>query len=263
MNVFYEYREEKLNISTNGSLAYNAHLHEHIELVYMKSGKAHAFAGGVDCELEAGDFFVVFPNCIHYYDNCQDDKSIVVIVSGVMMPEYREIFSTKMLVNPVVKGVCPEAGQLMEILVKFAEIETRTENCRGILRGLLLAIFGMIFQKMELKAEKSKVHTTIQAILGYCEQNYKNEISVQKVADALHLSPSYVSHSFSDKIHLSFREYINSLRLNEAKNLLEVGNLSMTEIALEAGFGTIRNFNRVFKKKHGMTPSEYRKSIKA
>lgn len=261
MKPFYEHREEKMVISPSGSLWYEPHLHEHIELVYMKKGRAHAFAGGVDCELESGDFFVVFPNSVHYYDNCWNDESIVVIVSDSMMPEYKELFLGRIPVSPVVKGVCGEAGELMKMLVKFAETEEEDGKYNGVLHGLLLSVFGMIFQKMEFKTERSKKQSVIQDILEYCEKNFKNEISIQSVADALHLSCSYISHSFSEKIHLGFREYINYLRLNEARELLEVKDLNITEVATEAGFETIRTFNRVFKKRYGMTPFEYRKKI--
>ena len=99
---------------------------------------------------------------------------------------------------------------------------------------------------------------SLQEILDFCENNYVTDISISSVAAALHRSRSYISHIFSNKININFRDYINSLRLNMAKNLLATGDLSITEVASKCGFSTIRTFNRAFRKLYGVSPTEFR-----
>ena len=96
-------------------------------------------------------------------------------------------------------------------------------------------------------------------ILNYCSLNYKENISVDDVANALSISRSTVSHTFGNQLKVGFCDYINMLRLVEARELLRNSDLSITEIAQNTGFETIRTFNRAFLKERGISPSQYRK----
>lgn len=256
MKFFYEPKDNEANIFKTKNLDFPAHIHNHIELVYMLHGKSHAFSGGIECEINTGDFFIAFPNYIHYYDTEENHNAIVAIIPCEMLPEYKNILFKKTPVSPVITNTPKEAGELMEMMCNY-----KGTYKNNVYRGLFIAILGIIFEKMSFTTEKNNSYTTIQTLLEYCENNFKNEISVKKTAEDLHLSASYISHTFTDKIRISFRDYINSLRLNEAHTLLINSDMNMTEIALMSGFETIRTFNRAFKKHYGTSPSEYRKKI--
>ena len=68
------------------------------------------------------------------------------------------------------------------------------------------------------------------------------------MASRLHLSKFYISHLFSQKLHLSYSDYIRSLRISEACRLLTETSLGITEISYQVGFPTPRTFNRAFLK---------------
>ncbi|MBR6765080.1 MAG: helix-turn-helix transcriptional regulator [Clostridia bacterium] len=61
-------------------------------------------------------------------------------------------------------------------------------------------------------------------------------------------------------MNTTLKSYVNGLRLNEAKRLLKTTDKNVTDIAIEAGFNTIRSFNRAFFAEMGETPTEYRKN---
>ena len=103
----------------------------------------------------------------------------------------------------------------------------------------------------------------IKQRLQFCADHYREELTVESVAESLGVSRSCVSHIFSCRIGVNFREYINSLRLTEAETLLGNRNYTVTEVANMTGFPTIRTFNRAFRKKHGLSPLAYRKAWKA
>lgn len=256
MKIFYEKREHNLQLTLSHSLAFDAHMHESVEIVYLMEGTAHAFTGGVDCELSAGDFFVVFPNNVHYYDNCVNNLAVVAIIPLSMLPEFRSILTAKAPLSPLVQNVNPQAGELFQSVLL----------CKGkykneAVRGMLLAAAAMILEEVTLTDEKNSAETTIGAILEFCQNNYKEEISLEHVSESLGISKSHISHIFTNKIHMSFRDYINSLRLGCAIQLLRQGEKSITEIASESGFETIRTFNRAFRKKFDTSPLEYQKQI--
>lgn len=63
------------------------------------------------------------------------------------------------------------------------------------------------------------------------------------------------------RLHTSFREYVNALRLDCARDLLAATELSMLEVSMESGFDSLRTFNRVFQERFRQTPSQYRKKL--
>ena len=75
------------------------------------------------------------------------------------------------------------------------------------------------------------------------------------------MSDGYISHLFAYRIHQSFPDYVNALRLNEAIHLMHHAGRTLSDISATCGFSSIRTFNRAFLKKYGITPSQYRKSI--
>ena len=80
------------------------------------------------------------------------------------------------------------------------------------------------------------------------------------IARELGVSKYHLSHVFSARLHTSFREYVNALRLDCARDLLAATELSMLEVSMESGFDSLRTFNRVFQERFRQTPSQYRKS---
>src|SRR5690625_411007 len=100
----------------------------------------------------------------------------------------------------------------------------------------------------------------ISESLDYIEEHYHEEISLQKVADAVHLNPSYLSTLFKDELKLSFTQYLTKVRIRRAKHLLITTDLHVTEIAEQVGYSTAKYFNKVFKEYVGETPSAFRKA---
>ena len=99
----------------------------------------------------------------------------------------------------------------------------------------------------------------IKQILDYIAQNYDKEISLSGIADQLNLDPSHVSRLFRQEVHVNFMEYLISVRLSRAKELLlSDRTASIKEIGSKVGYVNPRSFNRIFKKYEGVTPGEYR-----
>ena len=90
----------------------------------------------------------------------------------------------------------------------------------------------------------------------------EEDISLTKMAEDLGYSPFALSRVFSHTFHTNFNGYLNDLRLNQAVNLLENSEDSITELAMETGFTSMRTFNRVFGERYRMSPREYRKRRK-
>ena len=78
------------------------------------------------------------------------------------------------------------------------------------------------------------------------------------VANFLELNPAYFSRIFRQKTGVCFVDYLAEIRINKAIELLKNSNMNISEISEEVGFVRSRYFTEIFKKRKGMTPSEYR-----
>lgn len=102
-------------------------------------------------------------------------------------------------------------------------------------------------------------NTTEKEMITYIRQNYTREISLQEFGMQFHLSEKYISRYFKEHFHITLSQYINHLRLEHARQLLQESAVPVTEVALQSGYQNVSYFIRCFKKMYGVSPLKYRK----
>ncbi|WP_411348372.1 response regulator [Paenibacillus sp. WLX2291] len=100
--------------------------------------------------------------------------------------------------------------------------------------------------------------TAIRMALQYIQAHFQEELSLEKVAAVVFLNPVYFSQLFKQKTGQGYKEYVISLRLDQARELLLNPHLRLVDIAEQIGYGSVRHFTQVFRKKYMLTPTEYR-----
>lgn len=112
-----------------------------------------------------------------------------------------------------------------------------------------------MFQKAieGLKAENRLVYLARQ----YIHKHYSEDISLKTVAEALEVSSGHISRIFLKEMDVSFVDYLNSYRIEQAKGHMKAGNLKIYEIAGKVGYNNVEHFTRVFKRYVGKSPKEY------
>ncbi|WP_138752574.1 response regulator [Paenibacillus sinopodophylli] len=100
----------------------------------------------------------------------------------------------------------------------------------------------------------------IENIKTYIDKNFIKDLTLEKVSSLFYLNPSYLSFLFKEKIGQNFTDYINQLRIEQAKLLLKGTDNKVYKVAKQLGFDNPKYFFRVFKKMTGLTPEEFRKS---
>jgi len=92
----------------------------------------------------------------------------------------------------------------------------------------------------------------------FIEKHSGEELSLRRVAKAVNIHPNYLSEKFKQVTGMNFVEYIARARFAAACDLLRNGNLRISEIAFAVGFQSLSQFNRVFKRLSGKSPTQYR-----
>lgn len=104
----------------------------------------------------------------------------------------------------------------------------------------------------------SKYCERVNSILTYINQNYSNNITLQDLANHVHLTTPYLSKFFKNNFQSNFNNYLNHTRLTHAVEDLIYSNESITSIANHNGFASINAFHKLFKSKYHTTPNKYR-----
>ncbi|MBO8164316.1 MAG: helix-turn-helix domain-containing protein [Brevibacillus sp.] len=119
---------------------------------------------------------------------------------------------------------------------------------------------GRIARLMQEERHR-RTASVLEQVKQYLQQHFAEEIKLEEVAEKFGISPYYLSKLFSQQGQITFIDYLTELRLEAAKRLLADPGKGLKEIAYDVGYCNPNYFSRVFKKKTGLTPSEYRKAL--
>lgn len=152
--------------------------------------------------------------------------------------------------------------QALDLILEFKE-DKGLETYLGLLK--VLALFGSEnavkrlcsegYSLPDLKDETGR----LEKALLYIQANYHRKISIEDLANQVHMSPSAFSHYFKKRTRKSFTDFVLEMRLGKAAQLLQLDEIPVTGVAYESGFSNVSHFNRSFSKKYHTTPLKFRK----
>ncbi|MBD0379973.1 AraC family transcriptional regulator [Paenibacillus sedimenti] len=112
-------------------------------------------------------------------------------------------------------------------------------------------------QRIREEREQQTV-TVLDKAKRYIMNKFTEDLSLEEVAEFIHLNPHYFSKVFKQQFGETFIDFVTGLRIQKAKELIESGAFSLKEVCFEVGYKDPNYFSRVFKKVTGVTPTEYR-----
>ncbi|MBQ8176761.1 MAG: AraC family transcriptional regulator [Oscillospiraceae bacterium] len=251
------------------------HWHGEFEINYVLDGCAEFLCGEERFISNGGDIVIIPPNMLHaiYTHSDFEQRYDTIVFSTDMLGASVNDRCAAECVRPLVNG---HFGLNVHITAEhqyYDEIRTTVENifscAKGntpqldmLLKSELLRLFwlleesGDMYRKMDNKPDFGDV---IRPAVEYINENFCENITVQQLADIVHLSKSYFMARFRQAAGVGAIEYINQLRIKKACRLLAESKLNAADVAFECGFRNLSNFNRLFRKAVGCTPAMYRK----
>lgn len=134
--------------------------------------------------------------------------------------------------------------------------EKITSNDSGVLEDAFVHIFTRVIQEVKAVNEGTD-KTTPERIVEYLQENYQGDISLTAIATRFNLSESYVSRVIKEATGTSFKNYINALKVDKAKELLSTGKYKVNEVSEMVGCNNVNTFIRIFKQFEGQSPGQF------
>lgn len=259
MDIVYENKVLTMQYMLSNELSPSAHLHKELEVVYVRRGKSVAYADKNSYLLNAGDMFITFSNQVHYYHTAEKGEYMILIFAPDIIYGYSAEISKSVPDKNYFSSI--ESAELKELFDKIYTADGEYKNLN--ISGNINVMMSLILPRLTLKTVNAENNSAFYNVIDFCTHNFKDDITLDLVAEKLHLSKYYISHLINKRLKQNFNEYINNLRIAEACNLLRESDTKIADISEDVGFGTIRSFNRAFKLVMGISPAEYRSNSNA
>ena len=141
-------------------------------------------------------------------------------------------------------------------------IEMRLGNTYKTLEELKTAVLTYQTQLAEIIRKKSSCNNysiPVRKIICYIDDHFQDKISLEQIAEEIHMNRTYISVLFKKETGIKFSDYLQKVRLKKAGKMIEETRVSIQEIAEQTGFFDAAHLSRVFKENYQMTPLEYRR----
>lgn len=236
------------------------HFHDHYTIGFIEKGKRYLVYKDQAFSLDEGDLIVFNPGDSHSCEQVDDRaldfravnikpdcmrKAVLDITGKDSLPYFRQ---------PVLPN-SELAGCLRELHTMIAEEEKDFKKEELFL--LLIEELIKEYSDVEFPLARAPVSCEIQTVCDYLEENYAKNINLNDLCELAGLSKYYFLRSFTKQKGISPYRYLETIRINQAKQLLENG-VRPIDAALQTGFSDQSHFNHFFKRLIGLTPAQYR-----
>ncbi|KXT74693.1 Transcriptional regulator, AraC family [Streptococcus sp. DD10] len=257
------------------------HWHQDMEIIYVHEGQAQFHIDYDYFNSEKGDIILIRPNALHSIHPIGDNYHFMDAINfhldllGYSTRDHASIEYLQPLYNGqldfvrVIKPHQEAYAAIRALVIEAMEIGFHQETFFELrLKSKLLELLHLLFKHgyVTTKTQSSdgyRKEEKIRTIIDYINAHYQDELTIELLASICGYSPTHFMNFFKKHLGVSCMDYLIHYRLKQAAELLQHSTLSVLEIAAESGFTNLSNFNRQFKKVYQMTPSQYRKEMKA
>lgn len=251
------------------------HFHPEYELNFIKNGKGVRRVVG-DCIEEIGEIELVLvgPNLYHGWEihHCKNKK-----IREITIQFHNDLFHETLLQRRLMKPIRDmfersshgilfsnkTSNELYPRIKKLSKIDGIDYFLEliSILHDLAISRNQTLLSSYTAKIENFENSDKIKIVYEYVQDNFQNKISLSQAAELVNMSTVSFNRFIKKRTGKTFIDYVNDVRIGFSARWLIEKDLSISEIAYKSGFNNIANFNRIFKKNKGCTPSKFREDF--
>lgn len=251
--MFYELHQpassEYIRKEYGENFNFSPHLHYCFELIIILSGEMTVTVDGKDYKLYKNDSLLIFPNQLHSLSS-KESKHMLYIFE----PKIVQAFSSAH------RNVIPTDNRISLDTHTVSLLNRLDENSSVYsLKGILYTICGAFDENTDYEPTLPDNNNLLLKIFSFIEENFNKDCSLKDLSASIGYDYAYLSRYFKKITGLSYNDYLNCFRLNNACYLLQNSAIPIIECAEESGYKSLRTFNRNFKEYYGKSPSSYRK----
>ncbi len=245
-----------------GINGFQLHWHYEIELLFCTAGELSVDIGDKTYIANVGECIVVSSAADHNFMPANDNTEALVIEFGSAF--LGKNFSA--FVNRVFE-IKPKSGKLLSILKNLDYIHPVSEDDiagKLTVKSLLNALAATMLTSLESHelspdevTSNLKKISIIHPVLDYISREYPEPLSVSDAAKLTHYEDKSFCRAFKEATGITFHQYLNMYRIDQACIMLTSGGYKVHEIGKMCGIPQAKSFSRLFRKYTGMTPSEY------
>ena len=256
---------------------YPIHNHEVFELNFVEHAAGVRRIVGDSSEI-IGEYDLVLitsPDLEHVWEqnNCQSDNIHEITIQFDFGMSEDSLFgrnpfiSVRKMMNEARKGIAFPMSAIMKIYKELVSLSNIKDGFYAVMQFMSILYELSRCEGMRTLATSSYAKIAVEddsrrilKVKSYIAQNYMDELRLKQLADIAGMSPSAFSRFFKLHTGRNLSEYIIDIRLGYAARLLVDTSRSISEISFDCGFNNLSNFNRIFKRKKGCSPSEFREN---
>lgn len=251
------------------------HWHDEMEIIYIKKGKGLVNVDFTPYSVSEGSLVFICPGQLHSIEQSEDDRmeyENIIFRLDMLISQNPDICGTDFLTPLLERRIdlethlTPDMSHYGEIVRFLDESDricmTTPPGYQLFIKSTLFGMFFSLFSHFSRKRSSHKDYASfdkIKFIIKYVENHYAEKITISGIAKESGFSESHFMKYFKNTMGLSFTHYLNDYRLTMASRLLLTSDSSVLSIAEEVGIENPSYFNRIFKRRFGVTPSVYRK----
>lgn len=247
----------------NPSYSFGPETRDHFIIHYILDGKGEFTVNNNTYKLGKKDGFLIKPGEETYYKADDKDPWIYMWIgfNGIKAETYLK-YANLDENNHIFKY--EKDSSLKKCILEILSLNIMNNSNRLKIDGLLYLFIGNLIENnkyMDKENSNTQVDEYINISIDFINNNYSNNIKVTDIANYVGLNRSYFSNLFTKKIGISPQEYLLSLKMEKACNLLTNLQLSIGDVARQVGYEDQLTFSKIFKKSKGVSPKLYRELL--
>ncbi len=239
------------------------HTHNHMELFFIVGGKGQFLIQDTLYPVDVNNLVIINPNIIHTEVslNAQPLEYIVLGIEEVELVPGENTNGPFCILDHYESVEISSC--LRNILREMEQKNTGYEDvCQAYLEILIIRLMRNTALTVPTEPQVVSANRQCAAVRRYIDLHFKESLTLDQLAQEVHMNKFYLSHAFKREYGVSPINYLISRRINESKYLLTETDLSMSQIAQLLGFSSLSYFSQAFRKTQEVSPMEFRQSAK-